>query len=153
MNFKNCSHITNYYLKKDNDQKVSLKIRIHLLFCSKCRKEFKVFISTINSFAESAPFSPNIDLSDQIMTKINTMPVNYHHDIPIWQWILPGLFITLGTFTISLTDTMIWIKNNFGSSFEVPLNIVFGLIISIYPIVVVLSIFTRMKNFFLASSK
>lgn len=111
MNNKNCEEIMNSYLLLDKDEKVPLKIFLHLFFCRKCRQQIKML-----SYAEkqiAAPLNIQTPITDDsiknVMLKI--APEVYEKmiqkPISISGWIAGGIvMIELLFFSIFITKNM-----------------------------------------------
>ena len=68
MNNKNCEEIMNSYLLLDKDEKVPLKIFLHLFFCRKCRHQIKML-----SYAEkqiAAPLNIQTPITDDSIKNV-----------------------------------------------------------------------------------
>ena len=67
-----------------------------------------------------------------IMAEIYNSEEEYEQTISYFKWISVGLVIVMSRLLFSFSDTHTWLKGQFGMNFEIPLNIVLGLLITIY---------------------
>lgn len=111
MDTKKCEEIMNSYLLLDKDERVPLKLFMHLVFCRKCRQQIKML-----SYAEkqiSAPLNIQTPITDasikNVMLKI--APEVYEKmiqkPISISGWIVGGVvMIALLFFSVFVTKNM-----------------------------------------------
>ncbi|MDY6934446.1 MAG: hypothetical protein SVZ03_09525 [Spirochaetota bacterium] len=146
MNIINCDKIITRFLEMEDYRVIPLNIRVHMLFCNRCRVEVYMLKDALDEIREFNPFPLRKDLTDEIMQKILLTETPYKKEISTFNWVTAGLIIFLSIFLISYSEPMIWLKNQFGNNFEVPLSIVLGLIISIYSIVFIGTHLEKLKH-------
>ncbi len=129
-----CEHITDIYLKAGRSGAIPFSVRIHMLTCSKCRKEIEAFQMIQNSLMEEGPddIPAEKDLCSSVMQQISLMPGYKEPRISSMKWILAGMVILTGIFLIPFNPSMQWIRNYFGELFDVSLTLVLGLAVSLY---------------------
>jgi len=128
----NCDKIIEKFMKLDNQTGIPLSIKIHILFCSKCRNEIFSLREAFNTVKGFMPFEIKKDLSNDIMDIINKLEIDYEYNISNIKWLTPGIIILLSIFLIPFNNYLGWLRMHFGGNIEIPLAIVMGLIISVY---------------------
>lgn len=96
---KNCDEIMDLFLELDKNQRLPLKVTLHLLFCKKCRTEVRLFTLAEKTCSQplKVPLADNDAIIDMLMTKINP---NYSKDgkiahISMTKWIVSGITMIL----------------------------------------------------------
>lgn len=126
-----CEKVRESILNAENDE-LPLHVRIHLLFCRSCRREFIELAGRIREAKKAVPFHAPEGLSDQIMRTISLLEVKYDHRVSQSKWIAAGLVLFSSIMLLSYSDSFSWLSARFGDSFDIPLAIVFGVAISVY---------------------
>ena len=93
------------------------------------------FLGTMfNQFSGDSPFRVPYDMSEIVMKRIlnSTVVFTANDRISNFKWIAVGLVILVSMFLAPYSDSMIWLNNQFGGQFEIPFNIVMGIIITVY---------------------
>ena len=131
-----CEKVRESILNAENDE-LPLHVRIHLLFCRSCRKDFIQLAGRIREAKETAPFRAPEGLTDQIMRTISLLEVEYNHRVSQSKWIAAGLFLFMSIMLLSYSDSFSWLSARFGGAFDIPLAIVFGVSISVYAAILI----------------
>lgn len=139
-----CDKIITRYLELDDYTILPLLIRVHLLFCKKCQEELFIFEEVLAELKQFDPFLMSEDLTDQTMHKIKLKHIPHERLISNFNWLSAGLIILASLILISYSESLIWLKGHLGKNLEVPLNIVLGIIITVY---FTLFIITHQKKF------
>lgn len=127
-----CEKAIASFLNQDDSRYPAFLIRLHIAFCSKCRKEISALQNIFVYARTSSPFIMPGDLSASIMRSIIKSDIVYKKDISSGKWLFTGAVIFASIFLVSYSDSFIWLKWHFGSGLEIPLYIVLGFIITIY---------------------
>ena len=127
-----CDKTITKYLELDDYSIIPLSVRFHLLFCTKCSEEVAMLNSALNEIRVFNPFPMKRDMTYQIMSKINPPGLAYERKISTFNWVSAGLVILASIFLVSYSESLSWLKGQFGKNLEVPLNIVLGITISAY---------------------
>lgn len=127
-----CENFMQNYLEMDNFQHVSLTMRIHLYFCSRCRSEVRGLETVFRNMNEFVPCTVESAFSARLMRKLARIPNGYKKEISFYNWIGVGMLIFSSAFLIAFSDSLTWLKVQFGSNLEVPLAMVLGASITVY---------------------
>lgn len=129
-----CDSAMQKFLELDNGASIPFLVRLHTLRCRKCRLEIREMRIRLAVFEYHPPYEAKRDASDEIMRTIIANEKLYSSGMSFKKWIAVGLVILLSRFAITFSDTLAWLQNQFGSSLDIPLNIVLGLAMSIYAV-------------------
>ena len=127
-----CNSTIRSFLELDNYMALPFSIRLHMVFCKRCRDEIYSLQNTFLMLRESAPFDILDNLSSLVMNSIYAGPVLYPKNVSSAKWLSVGLLIILSMFGITFSNSFHLLKDYFGLPLEIPLNIVMGLAITIY---------------------
>ncbi len=101
-----CSKIMDTYLELDKGERIPWKVTLHLLTCSKCRKQVKM-LKAAEKIARS-PIEIPVPIDDSsilaVMSKINPDYQNYKNPISIAKWIIAGVVMILFMLTFGLSS-------------------------------------------------
>ncbi|MCU0822440.1 MAG: hypothetical protein MUC95_08205 [Spirochaetes bacterium] len=127
-----CNATIRSFLELDNYMVLPFSIRLHMVFCKKCREEIYSLQNTFSLLRESAPFDMLDSLSSLVMNSIYASPVYYGRNVSSTKWLSVGGLIVLSMMGITFSNSFASLKGYFGEYFEIPLNIVMGLVITVY---------------------
>jgi hypothetical protein len=127
-----CEKAVSMFLSLDNGQPKPLSLVIHTYFCPGCAAEIMKLEKVFKIIHAEYCFSMNTDVTLDVMKRINKASPLYVKEISYLKWISAGLVILASRFAVSYSDSMIWLNQHFGSSYEIPMNIVLGISITIY---------------------
>ena len=127
-----CNSTIRSFLELDNYMELPFSIRLHMVFCKKCRNEIYSLQNTFFNLRESQPFDMLDDLSSIVMNTIYAGPVFYSKNVSSTKWLSVGMLIFLSMVGLTFSNSFASLKDYFGIYFEIPLNIVMGLAITIY---------------------
>ena len=127
-----CNNAIQSFLESEDGGYIPFAVRWHIMLCRSCRNEIRV----MRDIFLNAQIQPMIkiprDMTDLIMRKIIDSDVVFEKNISFYRWLLAGLVILASMFLISYSNSFTWLKQHFGSGIEIPINIVLGLVISLY---------------------
>lgn len=116
MNKDKCKEIMDQFLMLDKNQKLPLKITLHLLACKECRTQIR--LCSLAEKAASKPLNTNLPLDNttlvSIMSKIDAnyseAPEQIKH-VSLAHWIIIGIVMLVamlfyGIQTVSLNSTI-----------------------------------------------
>ncbi len=126
-----CNRIMDEYLELEDNSRIPVRIKIHLFLCSKCRAEAFAMRETMDILKINSPFETG-SMSERIMTEINSLPNPYFKEVSLWHWLITGVVICSSIVLLNYSTPFIWLKEQYGRSMEIPLNIVWGFIICLY---------------------
>ena len=141
-----CDKAMKKFLDMDNDASFTLSLKLHSIFCRECREEISALSETYSSLIGMSSFVTQKDMTDAIMAEVYKHENLYEHNVSYFKWISVGSIIIASRFLVSFSDTHIWLNSHFGINFEIPLNIVLGLVISIYLILFIASHIDDLKK-------
>ena len=132
-----CNRAVDEYLERENFSHLPLLLRFHILFCTECRREIarlrKLFISLNNDSLYQSPY----DISSSVMNIIRRDQIYSARTISVFKWVTIGSIIFLSIFLINFSESFLWLKNEFGSDYTIPMNIVMGFFLSGYAIILI----------------
>jgi predicted anti-sigma-YlaC factor YlaD len=126
-----CNRVMEEYLELEESSRIPIKIKIHLFFCSKCRAEAFAMREAMDILKTNSPFATR-SMSEEIMKEIELTANPYYREVSLWQWVVTGVVIFSAIILVNYSDPFIWLKEQYGRSMEIPLNIVWGFIICLY---------------------
>ena len=143
----NCDNIQDRFLEMDNNSRVPFPVYIHLLFCSQCRRLVALLNEKFASLYDDAPFTMERDLCENIMKDVSRTEVGYGHHVGGLKWALVGLIILASMILFPFSDSFGWLRIHFGPGLELPVSIVFGVVLSIYASAGICSNLEALKKF------
>jgi len=127
-----CEKTMEKYLEQDDYTRLPIMLRMHLLFCRRCRNEIRLLSDTMDYFQETSPFHMDRDISESVMNRILKLDENYSHTMSNFKWLAVGSFIILSIMALPFNESFTWMKGHFGGNLEIPLTMVMGVGITIY---------------------
>ena len=124
--------IIKYYLTQDNNSEIPLVVRFYMLISPSCRREVKMLKEQFESMKSDSSFKMEIDLTYEVMNKIYKLEVEYDHTVSSLKWFFVGFILFSSIVLVPFSNSLIWLKTQFGSSLEVPFSIVMGFALTIY---------------------
>lgn len=132
----NCERLMNRYLELDNGAPLPLYLRLHTLFCARCRAEIRAMERALAGMRRFAP--PTVeDLGEEIMSRVMRSVSEDGRIVPLYNWVAGGVLILAGVILMRFGDSFIWLRERFGTDLELPLAIVLGVVLSVYAAVFV----------------
>jgi len=132
-----CSKAVEEYIKFENFFKIPFIMKIHLIFCTECRTEVlrlrKLFIMISNDSLYKSPYG----LSSSVMNIIARESVFKGKSVSGFKWVIIGSIIFFSIVLLNFSDSFLWLKNEFGSDYTIPLSIVMGFVITAYSVTVI----------------
>lgn len=105
-NSNTCNEIMDKYLALDKGEKVPFEVTLHLLTCSKCRKQVQVLKNAEK--ISRAPLELAVPMDDfsieAVMAKIDPNYRNAKNPISIAKWIVGGIAMILFMLTFGLSN-------------------------------------------------
>lgn len=127
-----CNKFIENFLELDNYTAIPLSFKIHIFFCTRCRKEILFLTEQFKSLLATSSFDMKKDISEAVMLKIKELEINFEQNISNFKWITAGSIIWASIFLMSFSDSIAWLQSQFGAYLEIPLRIVMGLVVSFY---------------------
>ncbi len=128
-----CDKAIQEFLEQEDCFYEPLRVRLHTLLCPKCRKEIRnlkniFFTARISGGGIRMPE----DLSGLIMNRIAESGMTHEKNVSQSKWLMSGAIIFLSIFLVSYSDSFIWLRKYFGSGLEIPVNMVLGIVVTLY---------------------
>lgn len=128
-NENECNRIMDIYLGLDKGERVPLEVTLHLLTCSKCRKQVRLLKSAEK--LTRAPLEVPVPIDDEailsVMKSIDPSYSSTKNPISITKWIVGGIAMILFMLTFGLSSFQ-----EADKGFLITFYIVFALAITSY---------------------
>ncbi|MDR3237951.1 MAG: hypothetical protein LBT84_05555 [Spirochaetia bacterium] len=144
----NCEDHISHYLKRESIDRLPFLVKIHLLWCGKCRREIPALRKNLAAYRGIFPYAMKRDMSDSIMRSVCKMLPYKRGAVSESKWIISGCILLGSIFLMPFNNSMQWVRDSFGEFFDIPLTIVMGMAISLY---ITLFAASHLKNFGLRS--
>jgi membrane-bound acyltransferase YfiQ involved in biofilm formation len=132
-----CSKAVEDYLKLDNNSHTPFVLKLHLMFCKECRNEVIRLKKVFYILKEDAVYKSPYDIRTSVMDIIRSESVYAVKTISAFKWVTIGSIIFFSILLINFSDSFLWLKNEFGSDYTIPMSIVMGFIFSAYSAVLI----------------
>ncbi len=127
-----CEKAVNRFLELDQNERMPPALRLHLAFCKKCRGEVAALSKAFRSLSDMPESAMPRDVSESVMRMIRLSSTTYGRRMSLFNWMSGELLIIASLVLFQFSDPLLWLKGYFGGSLEVPLNIVLGLVFTVY---------------------
>ncbi len=142
-----CENAVNNYLEMDHYKNLSFRTKFHIRFCPQCEKELRLLAKNLKAIQKTTPFILQSSLSSHIMNSIAvTHSQQEQQGVSNFKWLFVGLLLLAGIFLIPFNEQLHLLRLYFGASFEVPLVIVFGLAVTLYPVIYIGTHLDKIKD-------
>lgn len=125
-----CEKCMERYLSLDNHERLPIRVRIHLANCENCMAEIGTMEDAESLMRASVP-EVTQDFSPVIMRRIAGLAPE-RQTIPVGRWILVGIALILSVALVPFGDSYLWVRETWGTGFDIALFIVLGIAIAIY---------------------
>ena len=132
-----CDKAVEKFMELDDYRDIPLLLRLHILFCNKCRVEIAALTAALDILASEAPFKADRSLSFSIMNKITKESLSHGGKVSGGKWVFAGTVIFSSILLLNFSESFIWLEEQFGSQYTLPLSIVLGLVLTAYLSIVV----------------
>lgn len=129
---RKCDNLMKKYMMFDIKQGMPMRIRFHTLFCKSCKNEIKEMNEILESMEGSLPYEMFMDMTGNIMNRIEELEFYYIKSVSNFKWLSAGIIIFASIFLVQFSNSFSWLKYQFGGNLEIPINIAFGVILSVY---------------------
>lgn len=144
----NCEKFTRSYLELENSKALPMALRLHLLLCKDCGREFTYLQNSFEEIKGLSKITLKKDFTDKVMLNIKLRGVTYTNTVSTTNWIGAGVILLSSIFLLQYSDSFIWLKEHFGVDLELPLSIVLGLSISAYAVAFIGTHYDELKDRF-----
>ncbi len=142
-----CEEVIERFLGQEDGRYPAFFIRLHIVFCSRCRNEIRALQSIFIKAATSSSYTMPYDATGEVMRSIFKSAIIYEKNISSVKWLFTGAVIFASIFLVSYSESFIWLRSHFGSGLEIPVYIVLGLIITFYSAMCIGSHMDGLKKF------
>lgn len=129
-----CDENMQRFLELENSRYLPASIRMHMLLCPGCRKEIHTLQKAFMSFRRTSAFVMPEEMKNAIMLSVKNSQVTYEKNVSSIKWLFVGTMLFASILLIPYSDSLIWLKVQFGRDLEIPLNIVLGFLITLYSV-------------------
>jgi len=144
-----CNDAVDKFMELDDYRDIPLLLRIHLLICRKCRGEVAALTAALDIISSGSPFDAPRGLAGSIMNAILRDSLSHTGKISGLKWVSAGTVIFMSILLINFSDSFIWLKEQFGSLYTIPLSIVLGLVLTAYLSIVVGCNYEAVKKYYI----
>lgn len=120
------------YMAMDNQVDLPWSLRLYLIVSPRARREIDELQRRLFELRNTAAFDVPPGLCDEIMAQIYRHEVRYVQAVSGMKWFLGGVIIFSSIVLVPFSNSLVWLKTQFGSSLEFPLGVVFGVAITLY---------------------
>lgn len=142
-----CDKAVEKYLKLEDFSHMPVILKLHLMFCGECRREIsrlrKTFVFLKNDSLYKSPF----DITSSVMDIIRSESVFAAKTISGFKWVTIGLVIFFSIFLINFSDSFVWLKNEFGSYYTIPMGLVLGFVLTGYSVILMACNYEYIKKY------
>ena len=132
-----CNKAVEDYLKLENNSHIPFFLKIHILLCRECRGEVQRLRKVFKMLKDDSVYKAPYNFSASVMDIIRSESVYVVKTISGFKWVTIGLIIFFSILLINFSDSFLWLKNEFGSDYTIPLSIVMGFIFTAYSAVLI----------------
>ena len=127
-----CNNAIQLFFESEDSGYIPFFVRWHMIFCRSCKDEIRAMQNVFKSAQIPSIIEIPKDMSGRIMNRIMDSNIVFERNISFSKWLFVGIVIFSSIFLISYSDSFAWLKQHFGSGLEIPLNVVLGLVITLY---------------------
>ncbi len=143
-----CDNVLERFMELDDYLDIPFMLRFHLFHCKKCREEVAAMIAAMDLLSTESPYAAPAGLQLIIMNRILGESLSHVGKVSGTKWAAVGTVIFSSILLINFSDSFIWLQEQFGSQYTLPLSIVMGLVITAYLSIVVGCNYEAMKKYY-----
>ena len=128
----NCEKVMFDFEQHDNKKTIPLKMRLHFIVCSECRREAGRMTRALNFLQGEHVYEMKNSVADNVMKIIMLSSNRYEKSAAYGRWIIAGVLIVAGHYGLNYSESHTWLTSYYGQTLSVPFNIVMGVIITVY---------------------
>jgi hypothetical protein len=122
------------YLELNNTFEIPMYIQFYMLISPAFKKEVVLIQENLAHLKGDVPYKMRKDMTAAIMKQVYAAGFEYEQAVSSIKWFIAGFVIFASIVLIPFSDSMTWLKIQFGKSLEVPLSLVLGIAISTYAV-------------------
>ena len=143
-----CDRAVEKFMELDDYRNIPFLLRLHILMCRRCRGEVAALTAALDIFAAESPFMVDRVSSFSIINKIERESLSHGRKVSGAKWVLSGTVIFFSILLINFSESFIWLEEQFGSQYTLPLSIVLGLVLTAYLSIVVGCNYEAVKKYY-----
>jgi hypothetical protein len=132
-----CDRAVEKFMELDDYRDIPFLLRFHIIICKRCRGEVAALTAALDILASESPFTAPRGLSLSIMNKITGESLSHVGRVSGGKWVFAGTVIFSSILLLNFSESFIWLEEQFGSQYTLPLSIVLGLVLTAYLSIVV----------------
>ena len=132
-----CNKAVDEYIKFENYSQIPFFMRIHLILCTECKTEIARLQKLFTMIGNDSLYKSPYDISSSVMDIIRSERVFNGKTVSGFKWVTIGSVIFFSIVLLNFSDSFVWLKNEFGSDYTIPLSLVMGLVITAYSVTVI----------------
>lgn len=144
-----CDRAVEKFMELDDYRNIPFLLRLHIMMCRKCRGEVAALTAALDIFAAESPFMADRVLSFSIINKIERESLSHGRKVSGAKWVLSGTVIFFSILLINFSESFIWLEEQFGSQYTLPLSIVLGLVLTAYLSIVAGCNYEAVKKYYM----
>ena len=142
-----CEKAINDYLKNDDKYRIPFFVRIHMFFCPRCSAEIYRFAAAMNWLEDETLWKTDSNITGYVMDRISMKDIYSERRVSGLKWVIIGMVIFSSILLINFSNSFIWLKEQYGLEFIIPLSIVLGLGLTIYMMVLIISNYDYLEKY------
>lgn len=143
-----CDNALERFMELDDYRDIPFMLRVHLFYCKKCREEAAAIIAAMDLLSAESPYTAPAGLPLIIMNRILDESLSHVGKVSGTKWAVVGTVIFSSILLINFSESFLWLQEQFGSQYTLPLSIVMGLVITAYLSIVVGCNYEAMKKYY-----
>jgi hypothetical protein len=133
-----CDEAINRLMDLDNGEQIPDDVARHLQECVTCRREAEVLFQALTALEAQNLVVMTPDVAVSVMERIRwtedqaVAQAESDRHMPMRNWIVVGAIILFSMFLVPFSNSLTWLTDAFGSSLEIPLYIILGIVVAAY---------------------
>lgn len=132
-----CDDAVERFMELDDYREIPFLLRLHILLCRRCRGEVAALTAALDILAAESPFKAHNGLALVIMNRIRRESLPHGGRVSGAKWVFAGTVLFLSILLVNFSESFIWLEEQFGSQYTIPLSIVLGLVLTAYLSIVI----------------
>ena len=142
-----CNKAVEDYLKLENNFHIPFILKLHLMLCRECRSEVVRLRKVFKMLKDDSAYKSPYNIRSSVMDIIRSESIYAVKTISAFKWVMIGLIIFFSILLINFSDSFLWLKNEFGSDYTIPMSIVMGFVFTAYSAVLIGCNYERISKY------